>query len=49
MALDVCGRAVILSEGAVSAEGKLPELFTDESLLEANGLELPLRYSQSSR
>ncbi|MBR1657492.1 MAG: energy-coupling factor ABC transporter ATP-binding protein [Synergistaceae bacterium] len=45
MALDVCGRAVILSEGTVSAEGELPELFMNKSLLEANGLELPLRYS----
>lgn len=45
MAVDVCERAVILNEGVVSAEGLLPELFTDESLLEANGLELPLRYS----
>lgn len=45
MALDVCGRAIILSDGTVSAEGLLPELFTDESLLEANGLELPLSMS----
>ena len=45
MALDVCTRAVILNNGAVSAEGKLPELFTDKNILEANNLELPLRYS----
>ena len=44
MALDVCERAVILSEGKITGEGRLPELFTDENLLEANGLELPLRY-----
>lgn len=47
MALDVCERAVILRDGIVSAEGSLPELFTDESLLEANGLELPLRYAST--
>ena len=45
MALDVCTRAVILSEGSVACEGTLPELFRDKNILEANGLELPLRYS----
>ena len=48
MALDICGRAVILHEGAISAEGVLPELFTDKKILEANNLELPLRYSLSN-
>ena len=47
MALDVCTRAVILSDGAVACEGALPELFTMCDVLEANGLELPLRYSYS--
>ncbi len=45
MTLDVCTRAIILHNGAVSAEGELPELFMNQELLEANGLELPLRYS----
>ena len=45
MALDVCSRAVILSEGRAACEGTLPELFTDREILEANGLELPLKYS----
>ena len=45
MALDVCERAVILSEGRVKCEGALPELFTHREILENNGLELPLRYS----
>ncbi len=45
MALDVCERAVILSEGSVACEGALPEIFTSREILEANGLELPLRYS----
>lgn len=45
MAVDVCERAVILHEGVISAEGTLPELFTDKNILEANNLELPLRYS----
>ena len=45
MALDVCNRAVILSEGRVVCEGVLPELFMKREVLEDNGLELPLRYS----
>ena len=45
MTLDVCRRAIILHEGVISAEGELPELFMNRSLLEQNGLELPVRYS----
>ena len=45
MALDVCSRAALLYDGAVAAEGPLPDLFRDKELLERNGLELPLRYS----
>ena len=48
MALDVCTRAIILSGGTVAAEGALPELFTDKELLEACGLELPLRYGKEA-
>ena len=46
MAIDVCGRAVILHDGEISAEGVLPDLFTDKNILEACGLELPLRCQQ---
>ena len=45
MAIDVCTRAVILHDGEISCEGELPGLFTDKNILEANNLELPLRYS----
>ena len=45
MTIDVCTRAIILKNGIVSAEGKLPELFMNRELLESNGLELPLRYA----
>lgn len=45
MTLDVCRRAIILHEGVISADGELPELFMNQSLLESNGLELPLRYA----
>ena len=44
MAIDVCERTVILHEGEISAEGVLPEIFTDKNILEENNLELPLRY-----
>ena len=49
MALEICGRSVILYEGVISAEGLLPELFTDKDTLEANGLELPLSFSPRSQ
>ncbi|MBQ7733282.1 MAG: ABC transporter ATP-binding protein [Synergistaceae bacterium] len=45
MTLEICSRAIILNDGRVSAEGKLPELFMNKSLLESNGLELPLSYA----
>ena len=45
LTLDVCTRAIILNNGIISAEGELPELFMNKSLLESNGLELPLRYN----
>lgn len=45
LALDVCSRAIILNDGIISIEGKLPELFMNREILEANNLELPLRYS----
>lgn len=45
MALDICEKAIILSEGSVVCEGRLPELFMNREILEANGLELPLKFS----
>ena len=45
MALDVCEKAIILSEGSIVCEGGLPELFMNREILEANGLELPLKFS----
>lgn len=43
MTLDTCTRAIILHDGKISASGELPELFMNSDILEANGLELPLR------
>ena len=38
MAVEVCERAFIISDGVVKAEGKLPELFSDKKILEENNL-----------
>ncbi|MCL2009449.1 MAG: energy-coupling factor ABC transporter ATP-binding protein [Synergistaceae bacterium] len=46
MALDVCSRALVMNEGQIAAEGEPSALFKNESLLSANGLELPLKYSR---
>ena len=45
LVIDTCTRAIILNDGKISLEGELPKLFTNKRLLEANGLELPLRFS----
>ena len=45
MALDVCGRAIVLYEGRIAADGDLGTILGDEALLRRNGLELPLRCS----
>jgi cobalt/nickel transport system ATP-binding protein len=43
MAMDVCERTIVLSEGSVTADGPTPALFQDEALLALSGLEKPLR------
>ncbi|MDR2179146.1 MAG: energy-coupling factor ABC transporter ATP-binding protein [Synergistaceae bacterium] len=45
MALDVCTRALVMNQGKIAAEGELPGLLQNESLLLENGLELPPRFS----
>ncbi len=44
MILDTCNRTVLISDGEIVADGPTKEILTDQKLLEANGLELPLRY-----
>ncbi|MDF2499848.1 MAG: cbiO [Anaerosporomusa subterranea] len=43
LALDVCTRTILLSEGKVVADGLTQVLFKDSALLAQYGLELPLR------
>lgn len=39
---DTCSRTILISKGKIIAEGKTSEILRDKTLLEANGLELPL-------
>ena len=45
MALDLCGRVLVMRGGTVTAEGEPKEILTDGALMRKNGLDLPLRYS----
>ena len=40
---DTCERVLVMSAGKVVADGKTKEILSDESLLKANCLELPIR------
>ena len=42
MILDTCSRVILLSNGAIAADGSAEELLRDRALLEANRMELPL-------
>lgn len=42
IALDVCERCLVLTDGRIVADGKASEILYDRALLEANNLELPL-------
>lgn len=44
---DTCDRVVIMSQGTVQADGPMKEILSNENLLDANGLELPLRLMNS--
>ena len=49
MILDTCSRVILLSEGAVIADGPAQEILRDRALLEAHHLELPLSLSGGNR
>ena len=44
MIYDTCSRVILLSNGAVAADGPAEEILRDRELLEANRMELPLRF-----
>ncbi|MBR2188776.1 MAG: energy-coupling factor ABC transporter ATP-binding protein [Eubacterium sp.] len=44
MILDTCDRVLLLSGGALAADGSAEEILRDKALLEAHHMELPLRY-----
>jgi len=41
MALELCERGIIMDEGRIVADGVLEDIFKDEALLYAHGLEIP--------
>ncbi|WP_406269060.1 energy-coupling factor ABC transporter ATP-binding protein [Streptomyces sp. NBC_00191] len=47
-ALELCPRAVILSEGVIAADGPTQELLSDEELMRAHRLELPFGFNPQS-
>ncbi len=42
LALELCSKAIILNNGYIATEGRPVDLFGDEKLMAANGLEIPL-------
>ena len=45
---DTCERTILMTDGRIIRDGSTKEILTDKELLEANGLELPLRFQNSS-
>jgi len=43
LAVETCGRVVVLDAGVVVADGPVREVLSDRTLVEAHGLEVPLR------
>lgn len=46
MALDLCERTIVLHQGRVSADGRTEDILSDEKLLSASSLEMPLCFRQ---
>ncbi|MGN0319074.1 MAG: energy-coupling factor ABC transporter ATP-binding protein [Lachnospira sp.] len=44
MVYDTCDRVILINEGRIVADKPAMEILTDKTLLEENGLELPLRF-----
>ncbi|MET9137668.1 energy-coupling factor ABC transporter ATP-binding protein [Streptomyces parvulus] len=47
-ALELCSRALILSDGVIAADGPTAELLSDEALMNAHRLELPFGFDPQS-
>lgn len=43
MIMDTCDRVILLSNGSIAADGMTKDILSDEKLLKANHMELPLR------
>ena len=43
---DTCNRVILMNDGKIVADGETKEILTDRTLLEENGLELPLSFSR---
>lgn len=49
LALEVCGRAVVLDSGRIAADGPVREVLSDAALMERTGLEVPLSIRLGAR
>lgn len=47
MVLEICGRAILIDEGRVVAQGVPAELFSNKELIEKHGLEVPISLARS--
>jgi cobalt/nickel transport system ATP-binding protein len=47
-ALELCPRALVLSEGTIAADGRTGELLSDDALMRAHRLELPFGFDPRS-
>lgn len=46
MILDTCDRVILINEGKIVADGEAGRILRDKELLEANHMELPLRFQK---
>ena len=44
---DTCERTILIADGRLAADGPTEEILRDQTLLEDNGLELPLSFSRT--
>ena len=44
---DTCERTILIADGRLAADGPTGEILRDQTLLEDNGMELPLSFSRT--